>query len=130
MLGKMRMAGQYLQKVDQRYANGLNEILTKHLGNKNPVIDAGIELATHPLQKMQLLDAADNLRPAANMGERITQYAVPVGAGVARYAPIAAGLGLAGKGVESLYNMAAQTPVFGNNPADVSDPNLMVTYVN
>lgn len=72
--------------------------------------------------------------PADLPKEYLSQARLGAGGVMASNAAVRYGLPTLGavaahRGLTDLYNIAAQTPVFGENPADVLDPNLLVTYV-
>ncbi len=110
----LRMAGQKIRNFDDAYASKL----ANYIGGFKPEnasfgqsvqVAAGLGAGVPATRKFAVEEENDILR--ALMG-----YGVPaVNAGV-RYGVPAAGLIGLQQGISSLYDVAAQTPVMGNNP--------------
>ena len=129
----LRMAGQKVRSFDDAYASKVAELINGYSPKANSMGDTAqnIGLFSAGIPATRKYDVGDigNTMPGAQSLHGLMGYGVPaLNAGVRYGLPAAGAVGLA-NGIDGLYNMAAQTPVFGNNPADVSDPNLMVSYV-
>ena len=124
----LRMAGQKVRSFDDAYATKLAEMIQ----GKNPGAVRGA-LSVAPGIKLSDMGKLATVEGATNFGERAlaagANYGLPVASAGLRYGVPLAGAAALSSGIDGLYNMAAQTPVFGNNPADVQDPNLLVSYV-
>jgi hypothetical protein len=134
MLGRvgqaLRMAGDKVRAFDDAYATKIAELIQ----GKNPgVVRAA--LSVPPGLKLSEMGKIATLEGTPTLGEKAlaaaANYGAPIASASLRYGVPTAGLIAAHKGIGDLYNLAAQTPVFGENPADVQqqNPNLLVTYV-
>ena len=128
MLNVLRMAGQKVRAFDDAYAAKVADYIggfkTKEPSMaQNVKAAAGFSAGVPATRKFDIEDESAVLR-------NLMGYGVPaLNAGV-RYGIPAAGAMAISDGVDALYDVASQTPVFGNNPADVQqNPNLMVSYV-
>ena len=128
MLNVLRMAGQKVRAFDDAYAakiaDYINGFKTKEPSMaQNVKAAAGFSAGVPATRKFDVEDDSAVLR-------NLMGYGVPaLNAGVRYGLPALGAVGIA-EATGSLYDLAAQTPVFGNNPADVQDPNLLVTYVS
>jgi len=123
------MAGQKILKADEKYATRLAELIQ----GKNPGAVRGA-LSVPPGLPLNSMGKLATIDGATNLGERAlaagANYGLPVASAGLRYGVPIAGAMAVSDGVDALYNVASQTPVFGQNPADVDQsPNLMVSYV-
>ena len=112
MLNRIRMAGDYLRKVDQRYADGLASLLSKH-SNGNPIAETAIQLTTSPVQRLQFEDAAGALRPAQGFAEQAMSYGVPALSAGVRYGLPAAALYGVSNAIGKGYDALSEVPVLG-----------------
>ena len=121
MLNRLRMAGEFLRNKDQAYATAVQDAIIKHMPEK--AVAPMTTVAGVPLSGKLTLSPGDNelMSKAAYAG------ILGLNAGVRYGVPIAAAK-VAADGIGALYNAAAQTPVFGQNPADEQDSNLMIRY--
>ena len=121
MLNRLRMAGEFLRNKDQAYATAVQDAIIKHLPEK--MVTPAFAVAGAPLTMRPTFNPNDNklLGHAANAAmvgsSALVRYGIPI-----------AGAKMAADGIGALYNAAAQTPVFGQNPADEQDSNLMIRY--
>jgi hypothetical protein len=128
MLNRLRKAGEFLRNKDQAYADAVADLIRKHApeSHKGPLMMT----STAPLFNTKL-DLQGATGKEALLG-RAMQAGVIGTSALSRYALPAGGAVLGVKGAfdlsQGLYNAAAQTPVFGANPAD-EQSTLMVSYI-
>ena len=130
MLGRvgqaLRMAGSKVRSFDDAYADKVAELIARQ-STKGGDLRQGINAAT----AMAAGAPATRVFPVEENNavlRNLMGYGVPaLNAGV-RYGVPLLGAKLAADGIGAVYDAAAQTPVFGQNPAD-DQSNLMVTYV-
>ena len=132
----LRMAGQKVRAFDDAYAAKVADLINssgsvpgsaRHNAENVALIAGGL-----PATRKYDMGDIGNTMPAAQSLHSLMGYGVPaLNAGVRYGLPALGAVGVA-QGVDALYDVASQTPVFGNNPADVQlqNPNLLVTYAN
>ena len=114
------MAGEKVRGFDDAYASKVAEYIngfTPQQGGLGQAAQTGALIASgYPATRKLVMDDVSNTMPGAQVLDGLMEYGVPaLNAGV-RYGVPAAGLIGLGNGLGSLYDLASQTPVMGNNP--------------
>ena len=120
------MAGSKVRAFDDAYANKVSDLIARH-STKGGDLKQGLNAAA----AVSAGAPATRVFPVEESNavlRNLMGYGVPaLNAGV-RYGVPLAGLKVAADGIGALYDVASQTPVFGQNPAD-DQSTLMVSYV-
>lgn len=117
------MAGSKIRAFDDAYAARVADIIASHSkgdGGLNQGMNAALALGAGApaTRKFAVEESNDVLR-------NLMGYGVPAVNAATRYGVPLLGAKLAADGVGALYDVASQTPVFGQNPADQQSVALM-----